>query len=83
MQFPQVQLLAIFGLGLTTGSLATPMPEPQGSGIGVLGPITPVGCKVVTTVLDGLCILANFAGCEEAVQNVQVGYNRLFTLDFI
>lgn len=74
MQFPQFQLLAILGLGLTSGSFASPVPEAQGSGLGVLGPVTPVGCEIVTTVLGTLCILANFDGCEEAVQNVQVSY---------
>ncbi|KAF9987717.1 hypothetical protein BGZ75_000188 [Mortierella antarctica] len=37
----------------------------------ILGPATPLACKAVTTVLTGLCALANYDGCEETVAYTQ------------
>ncbi|KAF9575193.1 hypothetical protein EC968_004129 [Mortierella alpina] len=37
----------------------------------ILGPATPLACKVVTTILTGLCTLANYDGCEKTVAYTQ------------
>ncbi|GJJ67996.1 hypothetical protein EMPS_00342 [Entomortierella parvispora] len=39
--------------------------------IPILGPATPLACKIVTTVLNGLCALANYNGCEATINYAQ------------
>ncbi|KAF9965547.1 hypothetical protein BGZ70_004625 [Mortierella alpina] len=45
--------------------------EKEEGAIPILGPATPLACKLVTTILTGLCALANYDGCEETVAYTQ------------
>ncbi|KAF9954252.1 hypothetical protein BGZ72_004723 [Mortierella alpina] len=45
--------------------------EKEDGALPILGPATPLACKIVTTVLTGLCALANYDGCEETVSYTQ------------
>ncbi|KAF9345034.1 hypothetical protein BGX26_003619 [Mortierella sp. AD094] len=43
----------------------------NGGALPILGPGTPLACKIVTTTLNGLCVLANYDGCEATTAYVQ------------
>ncbi|KAG0086216.1 hypothetical protein BGZ93_000245 [Podila epicladia] len=48
--------------------------EKEDGVIPILGPATPAACKLVTTILNGLCAFANYEGCEASVNYVQCPY---------
>ncbi|KAG0356207.1 hypothetical protein BGX24_006463 [Mortierella sp. AD032] len=50
---------------------AQPQKFKRDGALPILGPASPLACKVVTTILTGLCGLANYDGCEETVAYTQ------------
>ncbi|KAF9120054.1 hypothetical protein BG015_006171, partial [Linnemannia schmuckeri] len=67
--------LALFTTTVLLFAIVSAQARPQKSkrdgAVPILGPSTPLACKVVTTILTGLCGLANYDGCEETVAYTQ------------
>ncbi|KAG0080833.1 hypothetical protein BGZ90_011108 [Linnemannia elongata] len=50
---------------------ALPQKSKRDGALPILGPATPTACKLMTTIMTGMCSLANYDGCEETVAYTQ------------
>ncbi|KAG9068382.1 hypothetical protein KI688_010650 [Linnemannia hyalina] len=67
--------LALFTLATLFLTAASAQVQPQkfkrDGAIPILRPATPSACKLMATILNGLCSFANYDGCEDSISYVQ------------